>query len=1156
MNKIYKTVLNKNTGEIVAVSEKETSNSRSQCGTNPKNSEIEIHGLDLQSDDLPKLSTKKRALVLVVGLSLASFYSSNAFAATTYDGTATLTDSTLVGGNFSQIINNPAGKGVYDATESDADVTVNYATGDTPDFVLAGYSSVNADNTAEAKKSLNNTVTLQQGKINGNVYAGLVEGTVIAGDRESTSNLDEFDPLLSSQISNKQLDANNNIINVLGQNEIDVIGNFYAGYTGINIQYGEITANPSPSSEVDAYALSMVDVTNNALNANSNQINISGQKKAFNNLAAGYTGINIQYGNFIASGTSNNRTNSAVTASANASNSALNANLNLIKISGQNNTFNNLTAGYAGIHIQYGDLTSSGITTDSVYTVAGGQASSSNGLLDSPLNANLNQINTSGQNNSFNNLSVGYVGFNLQHGDLSVYVSSKQAEFAGAGIVDYASNNTLNANSNLINIAGENNSFNNLSTGYAGINIQYGDTTVNSMYKKNPAIIVFAKASKNALNVNSNQINISGENNTFNNLSAGYAGVNIQFGDVISANTDATTTANANANANAYANASGNTLNTNSNQINIIGENNTFNNLSAGYAGINLQYGNITGGTKIINSVTTYDGSTLDVDLSSTTLSASENIISLTGSSTVNGSVNTGYIDFNIDHGEVKKADGSDGTITVTTTGTKATATNNTISIDGEHKFTNPDATIYGGYLAYNTAKGYKPESYDVFTGNTLNYANKTPISIGSVANFQTYKFVLTPEQANSSTPLISAKSISLGANETNISDGSTTASDVYVTGIHSGKLVPTNSKFILMQGDDFTGAGTGHISSGVAQQGISLLYDVETKVDTDNKQVIAIIKAGHGVNSQVKSLLEGNLSGLMLLDRGTDNLSDSILAAINDQNNKRGLVPFIIVSGNHTNYDSGSSIKSNGAFLTAGLSVQGDQSTVGLFSENGWDSYKTHNDFSDAAEVNGKGHNRFHGVGIYGHYDFKNNWYADGTIRGGRLLTTFSTDDLRNAVTQEKASYDISSSYYGVNLKGGYIFDWNAKNKVDLSAKYAWVGTSAQDLVVAGDNIHFDKMNSHRVTLNAENSYQTTPEMSVLTGLGVEYEFDAKATGTTYETFNIPSPSLKGATGLVSLGLHYQPTSNKRLSLDVKGNGYFGKRDGGSGLVRVNYQF
>ncbi|MDM7852821.1 hypothetical protein [Pseudochrobactrum kiredjianiae] len=59
-------------------------------------------------------------------------------------------------------------------------------------------------------------------------------------------------------------------------------------------------------------------------------------------------------------------------------------------------------------------------------------------------------------------------------------------------------------------------------------------------------------------------------------------------------------------------------------------------------------------------------------------------------------------------------------------------------------------------------------------------------------------------------------------------------------------------------------------------QQGISLLYDVETKIENDKNQVIAIIQNGHDpvgpknldlkVNPQLKSLLEGNLSGLMLL--------------------------------------------------------------------------------------------------------------------------------------------------------------------------------------------------------------------------------------------------------------------------------------------------
>ena len=364
-----------------------------------------------------------------------------------------------------------------------------------------------------------------------------------------------------------------------------------------------------------------------------------------------------------------------------------------------------------------------------------------------------------------------------------------------------------------------------------------------------------------------------------------------------------------------------------------------------------------------------------------------------------------------------------------------------------------------------------------------------------------------------------------------------------------------------------------------MAEQGISLLYDVETIVDKPNDQVYAVINAvqeptpptppadpevivpieprtppsGPKVNPRSKAILQGNLAGLMLLSRGAD---QSLFAGISDQNNKRGLKPFVIASGNHTRYDTGSHIKSDGALMSIGLSFQDEQLTSALYVEGGWDSYKTHNEFNDALRVKGSGHNRFSGLGAFAHYDFANDWYIDAMVRGGRLHTNFETNDLINAATGERAEYSIRTTYMGATLEGGYVLPVNAQNNLDLSAKYAWVGTKGKKEIVAGDPIHFKALESQRVRLQALNQYKMNPEVTVLAGLGYEYEFNAKAKGTTYEIYDLDSPSLKGSTGLATLGMLYVPVNNDRFSMDLRGNGYFGKRDGASLTMKLEYEF
>ncbi len=568
--------------------------------------------------------------------------------------------------------------------------------------------------------------------------------------------------------------------------------------------------------------------------------------------------------------------------------------------------------------------------------------------------------------------------------------------------------------------------------------------------------------------------------------------------------------------------------------------------------------------------MTSYADATLNIDAKDTSLSANNNKIVLNGSSTVNGNIHTGDISFKIEHGTIQKADDTLGQSTINLTGTSATATGNTITIDGEHTFTNPDATIYGGYLAYNTEKGYKPASYNVFTGNTLNYANKTPITIKEVGNFQTYNFTLAPELANTGTALIFANNITLGSNESNVSTGEKVASDIHVVGIHSGKVLTTDSQFILMQADNFAGEGVGHKSIGIAQQGISLLYDVETSIDKDKKQVIATILAGHippvdpvppvdpaaRINPQLKALSEGYLSSLMQVTRGGDIVAYNAYQAIQEQNSNNGLEYFVILSGDHTRYNSGSHIDADGAILTTGLSFKTEQLILGAFIENGWGNYDSYNTFSNAAKVDGEGKNRYYGLGALAQYNLSNGVYTDASIRAGRTRTDFSTNDLKNLASGESANYNVKADYLSAHVGAGYQFVINPNNKFDLSLKYLWSNVESNDVKVAGDQIHFDSLDSHRLRLNGENSYQLNKNISLLTGVGFEYELDGKASATTYGIFDIDAPSVKGTTGLGTLGLSYTPTANNNLSIDLKGTGYVGQREGVSGQIQFEYRF
>ncbi|MBT0379767.1 autotransporter outer membrane beta-barrel domain-containing protein [Morganella morganii subsp. morganii] len=474
---------------------------------------------------------------------------------------------------------------------------------------------------------------------------------------------------------------------------------------------------------------------------------------------------------------------------------------------------------------------------------------------------------------------------------------------------------------------------------------------------------------------------------------------------------------------------------------------------------------------------------------------------------------------------------------------------------------------------------------YDAFTGNTLNFSAAPVTLSGTVANFENYNFIVDPALVNTSTALITAKDITFGTNETNMKGGNADTSIIQVVGIKSGDELFADDKFVLMQATgNMSGEAEGLTTKGIAQQGISLLYDVRTDVDTDGKLVTATIlgndklvdpvdpvdpveppidpekpvesgKPAAKVNQQLKALSEGHLASAMMLTRGADTLAYNTVHAIQHQNPEKGLVPFITLSGDKTRYNSGSHINAGDGLLTGGLSWQTDKLVSAVLVESGWGSYNTHNDFNNMKDVNGDDHNRYVGAAILGHYDFDSGVFAEASLRAGKNHNTFDTKDIQNLSTGEYAHYNLDSNYLGAHIGTGYSKALDEKNTADVSAKYLWTQLKGKDVNVAGDTIHFDDINSHCVRVDAGLSHQYTEAVAVRAGLGYEYEFDGKAKAATYG-YDIAAPGVQGSTGILTLGSTITPLTGQPLSVEMNLNGYTGKRDGVGGSIKFSYVF
>ena len=265
-----------------------------------------------------------------------------------------------------------------------------------------------------------------------------------------------------------------------------------------------------------------------------------------------------------------------------------------------------------------------------------------------------------------------------------------------------------------------------------------------------------------------------------------------------------------------------------------------------------------------------------------------------------------------------------------------------------------------------------------------------------------------------------------------------------------------------------------------------------------------------------------------------------------------RGSQAFGAVSGGNSRYESGShvDVKSVNLMLgmSHGLNNSAGQLTVGGFVEFGHGGYDSFNSFATRPDVRADGDLRYYGAGALLRQDFNQGAFVEGSLRAGRVRQDYDSADLTTGGLP--VQYRRNSSYYGAHLGGG----WNV-GPFTLSGVYLWTRQSGGNVNLPNEPYHFDAINSQRLRLGGQYQHALTDNVTFKAGAAWEYEFDGKAKGRVFG-FELDSPSLKGSTGIFSLGLGIKPQASQGWNVDVGVQGYTGKRKGVGGNVRVKYAF
>ncbi|MBI0140893.1 hypothetical protein H3U94_08400 [Bartonella sp. W8125] len=335
-------------------------------------------------------------------------------------------------------------------------------------------------------------------------------------------------------------------------------------------------------------------------------------------------------------------------------------------------------------------------------------------------------------------------------------------------------------------------------------------------------------------------------------------------------------------------------------------------------------------------------------------------------------------------------------------------------------------------------------------------------------------------------------------------------------------------------------------------------------------------------LNPQTKAFSEGRAASLGFLNQGADLIANagirSARSSVAEAGNnpwQMNLMPFFVIDGSSNRYKSGSHADVDGFNMAVGLATGFELAdkhpvTLGAFFEYGRGTYDTYNSFANYASVHGDGDTHYTGGGVLGRIDFAgtglgrvnkleagqaDGLYAEASFRAGHIDTDFDTDDILGEFG-EGSDYDSGADYYGLHGGVGYVMNFDERNSLDVYGRYFWTKIDSETVDVGRDRLRFDDADSSRLRIGTRYTMIYNQQLKPYVGIAYDHEFDGEVAARAYG-LKLDKPSLEGDTGIVEAGISMKPVSTiDALSVDVTGQGFIGRREGGGGGLKIKYQF
>ena len=484
----------------------------------------------------------------------------------------------------------------------------------------------------------------------------------------------------------------------------------------------------------------------------------------------------------------------------------------------------------------------------------------------------------------------------------------------------------------------------------------------------------------------------------------------------------------------------------------------------------------------------------------------------------------------------------------------KVTATNlNVIGLLKERASASP--AMYSLARAARAASGINATNINAGRIDATDVNASGSIVAGSISATTVKANDVTLNNGTSTVGTMTTGSLNIAGN------GSLNVTDINVNDINITSITPGTALTVTGNIKDQTGTTSKSLSdvfkTTVNEENTALFNTSYVSKAVGNK--IVTENNGTKIREQTKSLVETQMASMALTNGSADlvagagytNAAQAVKEAKESGSAASAMVPYAAANYGSMRQESGSYVDVDSANFNIGFAkeVKNSNGTLlfGPMVEYGRGNYESHLDDGTV----GTGTGQSFGVGVMARQTNDNGFYYEGSLRYGKSTSTYSSNNLLAGKT---ISYDNSANYWGAHAGVGKVVELSGDNSLDLYGKLFYTRQGASSVNVDGDTLDFSAVNSKRSRIGFRYIHGTSKVRSVYAGLAWQYEFDGAAHATA-NGFSTPSPSVKGSSGMLELGVLIAPKASP-VSFDLGVSGWAGKQKGYSLNANMCWSF